>query len=961
MNVTAASIAWAFLQIAMLCSITLLIAWALRGRRPQFVTAILAGTCIASLLLATISIVPRLQWTLAFPDVPAIQPRTVESSRSQINEPQQVAIADQNAAKPSQNDGLLTTEGNAGSIRFHALDAMRSFLSRSLQRVDREVREAEAWQQPVAMTRNVSLLLFLLLGLVAMSLLWCSSWLYMRRVLRCSESVQDHSVVEFIAAQAREFGLKRTPSIRQSSQVPIGATVGWRRVTVLLHSDWREWTIEERMAVISHELAHAARHDFAWVIISSWTRIFLFFHPMVHLLIHRLRLEQELAADQLAAGKVGSAKAYGRALASLALRGQQSLGTSNARLGSMLAAGQICVTRRIIMLKQGSLKPISSRTRWSIWAASAIACTAIPLAGLRGITQDPVANNKPVSDSPVSSDSETQTKPKPLSKEFLAAFPPVEFKGAMIYRPGRLRAGEFGPEAAWFQEWFAISSLGRPMPDRAIAHGECSGILKWTDEERQHGGFFVTVGFKEGEATAPGQLSKLIDPYNDVGRKMRTVSQFRINDRTILGVTNSKDSDEPEKWLIDDEQGYFLGSREQALEFARGQKFALDAIPETFRDDFQNAAFGLVFDHVDQWTSKLEAFYKDSPKADDFQVFGFKPTSNLIKDMLQVGVFFDGCRTPACNVRAAMRDARAAKRLATQVTTLVGLGKIAMDTWPSESDPAGKEAATSLLETMKITVAEEQVLFQFDLFIPSLSKLDGQMASTLATAGWININTASKCEALGSITVLPEMSFTAQPSMFGQTLNAIDYRGQTVLLELEMQHNVVDASDCGAFVWASRKEQSNVDLYSGRVPRNQGSQYVGHRVISAKSVAANGVANWSDLLSAERRLQGVALLPDAPSRTLAIAFDVPTDAEHISFGCYSKNSEIRMSNVKFQTVDHADKRVANQGVQDATADVPYNVMVVPGYTIRKTPVELNFEKSVPRSIEFTAKPAGNLK
>ncbi len=958
MNLTAISIAWAFLQIALLCSLSLIVALLLRGRRPQLVTAMLAGTCIASLLLAMISVVPRFQWTLAVDEAPQ---RPVVPGRplgNHLDKPNSVIHGDSEGIKPQVSTDQSESANSKTAIGPNRFDAIRNFLSLYLQRVDREVREAEVWQQPVAKARNFSLLLIVLSGLGAMSLLWCSSWLFMRRVLRCSQLVNDRHILNLVASQAREFGLRRTPSVRESMLVPIGATVGWRRVTVLLHTDWREWSTDERTAVIAHELAHAARHDFAWVIISSWTRILLFFHPMVHALIHRLRLEQELAADQLAAGKVGNAKAYGRALASLALRSQQSLVTSNARLGSMLAAGQICVTRRVTMLRQGSLKPIQSRSHWSIWAVAAIACTAIPIAGLRGITQDPVAETKPNTQTPKEKDPVDPASPKPLSKEFLAAYPPVELVGSMVYRPGRFRAGEFGPEAAWFQEWFAISVLGKPMPDRATVHGECKGILKWYDEERMHGGFDLSAGFREGESTLPGQLTKLVDPFTGNPRRMRTVSTMQMDGRFIHGVTNSTATDEPEKWLIDDEQGYFLGSQEHAVEFARGQKFALDSIPETFREDYQNAAFGMVYDHCDQWPSKLEAFYKGSPREEEFQVFGFKPPTAIFNDLLKLGVFVDGCKTPACSMRAVMRDERAAKRLVTQLTTLVELGKVAIANMPSDGETFEKEASSSILETMKITANGSDVHFEFDIFAPSLA--DSSIAAFRTSAGWINFNAVAKCETDGSVTVKPEMTFSSPPRMFGQTLDASDYRGKTVLLELDMQCNEDVTNESGAFVWASRQEQSTADVYLGRTPRQQGSPYTGHRVLSAKTMAANSSSSWSDSSKVERLTVGVALSSEAPNRTLKVPFKVPNDAQHLSFGCYCKNSEIRMSNVKFEVVEDVVKQsISQSGIMDATEDVPCNVMVVPGYTIRKLPIELNFEQSAPKSVEFAARPTGN--
>lgn len=966
MNFNPISFAWGFLQIALLCSVVLTVAWSQRGRHPQLLSSVLAGTCIASLLLALVSIVPMLQWTLATDDAhdkatssaaiasthapppPAmLQPSAVGSDGSQRDLP-----PSRDSQDPSHTHGRATVP--------ISIEALRAMVTRYLQRVDHEVRDAELWQRPVAGARNASLTLVGITGLIGMTLLWCSSWFYMHRVLRCSYPVCDEQILHLVAVQSRDFGLNRTPRVRESKLVPIGATVGWQRITVLLHSDWREWSAEERTAVIAHELAHAARHDFVWVILAGWTRIALFFHPMVHALIHRLRLEQELAADQLAAGKVGSAKAYGRALASLALRSQQSLGTSNARLSSMLAAGQICVTRRILMLRQGSLKPIPSRSRWSIWAMAAIACTAIPIAGLRGTTQEPAVERNPLSDSPTERKPDEWAHPGSLSKEFLAAYPPVELVGTMVYRPGRFRGGEFGPDAAWIQEWFAISVLGKPMPDRATVYGECKGLLQWTDEERRHGSFALAAGFREGESTLPGQLSKLADPFRLPVKKMRTVSTKQIAGRSVHGVTNSESSDEPEKWLIDDENGYFLGTHEQAIEFAQGQKFAMESVPRTFHEDYQNAAFGVVFDHCDLWPNKLDAFYKGSPREKDFQLFGFNPQTFLFNDLLKLGIFADGCKSPACSVRAILRDEQAATRMVAQMKTLIEIGKAAFSSLPSDDEKVEAELASSILNTMQIHSSGSEVVLQFDLMVPSL--VEGPLSAFRTTAGWLNINADTQCETLGSVTIKPTIGFSSTPSIFGQTLDATDYRGQTVLLELELQCNPNVANEAGALVWASRHEHNAASAYSGQTPRQLGSPFAGHRVLQAKTMAADGSSSWSDACSAERRPHAEPLLPDAPLHKLAILYSVPDDAEHLSFGCYSKNSEVRIRNVVFRHSPQRSQRDSNMRTAvDATGEVECNVLVVPGYPIRKSPWELNFEQSIRKSTEFADQSHGSLR
>lgn len=88
---------------------------------------------------------------------------------------------------------------------------------------------------------------------------------------------------------------------------------------ILLPNDWPDWNESQRRAVLAHELAHICRND-----VAAWTcaQIGLalhFYHPLVHWLAHRLRLEQELAADATAATLVGGQRNYLTTLAQLAL------------------------------------------------------------------------------------------------------------------------------------------------------------------------------------------------------------------------------------------------------------------------------------------------------------------------------------------------------------------------------------------------------------------------------------------------------------------------------------------------------------------------------------------------------------------------------------------------------------------------------------------------------------------
>ncbi len=327
------------------------------------------------MLIAAIAVFPKGQWTIVtqthFEEIQNDdQTAPLEVSNSLTNFDQQSNLGDR-TVKSHQHVSLTKDENLLNSVHL--------LVSRALLRFDRHVRESQDSETPVPRPSTKSFMLALIAGMVLMMLLWLSSWLYLRRVFRRSVPINDPAMLSLVDEYSRGFEIDAPPVVRESSLIEVGATVGWIRPTIFLHSDWKTWSEQERAAVIAHELAHVYRRDYLWVVIATWAKVLLFFHPVVHILVQRLRAEQELAADQLAAGKVGNARAYGRALASLALRVQPSLKASSPKLGSMLAIGQICVTRRVIMLRQGSLKPIQSKSRLGFAILLAGACSAIPL------------------------------------------------------------------------------------------------------------------------------------------------------------------------------------------------------------------------------------------------------------------------------------------------------------------------------------------------------------------------------------------------------------------------------------------------------------------------------------------------------------------------------------------------------------------------------------------------------
>ncbi|MDR3637333.1 MAG: M56 family metallopeptidase [Isosphaeraceae bacterium] len=207
---------------------------------------------------------------------------------------------------------------------------------------------------------------------------------------RRSAVILDPAVVEEVDCLRAALGCVAPVELRESVALTTAATVGWRRPVVLLPAGWRGWTDEERRAALAHELAHVRAGDYGS---GLWAQLCLcmhIYHPLAHWLVARLRLEQELAADALAARVSGGSRPYLESLARLALRRPGPV--ESRPMAALWPARPFLPTRgtllrRIEMLRDPNLNP--TRTDPLPWVArvstiAALAVAGLALVGLRG-------------------------------------------------------------------------------------------------------------------------------------------------------------------------------------------------------------------------------------------------------------------------------------------------------------------------------------------------------------------------------------------------------------------------------------------------------------------------------------------------------------------------------------------------------------------------------------------------
>ncbi len=261
--------------------------------------------------------------------------------------------------------------------------------------------------------------------LLGVALLACSLALglcSLARLRRRGRPVSAGAPLDDVTALSRRLGIRRRVPLLESDCPDLPATAGWLRPVILLPADWREWSDDDRRAVLAHELAHVRRRDFLATLLALAGRALHFYHPLARGLVSRLRLRQEMAADALAADVIGGRERYLRALARLALRAEgRRPAAGPARL--LLSAHGGYLVRRIEMLrsKEGA-RPLSRGARWGLVG------TLVVAAALTSSLRGPAAAHP----SPRPADEEVA----PFDLSYVCTDKTPKVRAVLAFRPG---------------------------------------------------------------------------------------------------------------------------------------------------------------------------------------------------------------------------------------------------------------------------------------------------------------------------------------------------------------------------------------------------------------------------------------------------------------------------------------------------------------------------------------------
>jgi beta-lactamase regulating signal transducer with metallopeptidase domain len=555
----------------------------------------------------------------------------------------------------------------------------------------------------------------LLVGGIILGLLQLAGGLLSVRAYRqTSRPLVDKQLGELVDCLCAELSLASPIELRESDHLATAATVGWTKPVILLPPTWRSWSTDQQTAVLAHELAHVARGDFLACVLAQLGVALHFYHPLVHWLAARLRLEQELAADATAAQIAGGPKAYLQSLAALALHTtEQPLGWP----AHTFLPSQGTFLRRIEMLRDSQpVSPARSRpggiARWV--AVGLLLLGAAAIAGLRGgpvvspFDSPAIAQSPGEGAAPTSGDLDLSFVPNDAG--MLLAIRPAELLKAKELRDAIPEIDRNGP---WLVKLFAlegtkqITLIGPAGVEPDDWNKDAVGIVQFAEP--------TTFDKLSAAGVFPADSIRLPAAVADSLGRQQAYSP--LNDRTIALGT----ADVLNKYLTSRRKGQPAIATGPAWEKVRTGAIVAALDMQLIRDQFARRAPNSAQGGSEAMIASLSPLWTDS-------------------EYVLAGVIIDG-NTVHLRAIATCHDAKLAENVNDTVQAAITLARNTMrNVQANERDIPDfaqylMQTSDALLKTVKVAQSETLVVAQTQTDLPAVkAAAAGPLVGALASA-----------------------------------------------------------------------------------------------------------------------------------------------------------------------------------------------------------------------------------
>ncbi|MBI3982060.1 MAG: M56 family metallopeptidase [Gemmatimonadetes bacterium] len=217
------------------------------------------------------------------------------------------------------------------------------------------------------------------MGVAAMLLLIASGTRRTARLARRAARIETGPVARLATTLASRLGVRGQVIVLRGHASAMPMTWGILRPVILLPAAADEWPEDRLRAVLLHELGHVKRHDCLTQLIARLACAVYWFNPIVWLAALRLRVERELACDDLVIATGSRATAYATHLVDVA----RALRTERlAAVAAIALARRSHLSSRVTALLDPARERGVARAALVLPAGIVAALLVLPLAGV---------------------------------------------------------------------------------------------------------------------------------------------------------------------------------------------------------------------------------------------------------------------------------------------------------------------------------------------------------------------------------------------------------------------------------------------------------------------------------------------------------------------------------------------------------------------------------------------------
>ncbi len=202
----------------------------------------------------------------------------------------------------------------------------------------------------------------------------------LQRLRTRSKAIADPAWQQVVNQVRQRMGIQRPVALLCSADVDTPMSFGMLRPTIVLdsHSAKLDPGASRSQALIAHELAHLARHDWLALIASRTLLAIYWFNPLIWLLSRQAhQLREEAADDAVLRLSVGGAD-----YASLLVQAARQRQIPTTMLAHAMASAPGSLKRRVQRALNGHLRRAPAHPLWSVACALTLLALAAPLAAL---------------------------------------------------------------------------------------------------------------------------------------------------------------------------------------------------------------------------------------------------------------------------------------------------------------------------------------------------------------------------------------------------------------------------------------------------------------------------------------------------------------------------------------------------------------------------------------------------